>query len=94
MLDLVYRPPVSTTDTKFQQKPVNFKGNSRIIKKRANEDYAATKRDANKTRRSNEDYAATKLDANKVCDQKLSVNEDNLATERGVIKKRRKKTIH
>jgi hypothetical protein len=88
MLDLVYRPPVSTTDTEFQQKPVNFKGNSPIIKKRANEDYedyAATKRDANKPQRSNEDYAATELDASKVRDQKLRVNEDNMATERGAI---------
>jgi len=36
---------------------VNVQGNARIFKKRANEDCAATERDANKAWRANEDYA-------------------------------------
>jgi hypothetical protein len=47
---------------------VNFQGNARKISKRANEDYAATERDANKARiqklRANENYAATERGGN------------------------------
>jgi hypothetical protein len=42
---------------------IKVQGNFRVIKKRVNENYAATERDANKVQRANEGYAATERDA-------------------------------
>jgi hypothetical protein len=65
MYDLAFSPPASTADTEIQLKFVKFQGNIRKIKKRANEDYAATERDANKKWRADEDYLATERDVNR-----------------------------
>jgi hypothetical protein len=60
MFDSAFSPPASATDTEIQRKHVNFRGNSRMIKKRVIEDCAATEPNANKERnqnlRANEDY--------------------------------------